>query len=147
MKKGKPILAATRKKSSALVRAQTMIELVSRVGFQWPNLVGPLQKVEEELAELKAELQRKKPNLARIESELGDFLFTICNIAYFFRLSPEKSLHKMLHRFERRFNFVEKSVLKSGRSWRDLSFAELDQFWDEAKKEEKLKAKRKGRRT
>jgi tetrapyrrole methylase family protein/MazG family protein len=135
-----------KKQNGALVRATHIIQAVSKVGFQWPNLTGPLKKVEEELAELKFELKAKKPSPAKIESELGDLLFTICNLAYMLKIPPEQGLHKMLDRFSRRFNYVEKCVKKSGHKWNEFSLADLDYFWDQAKKNEKIK-KHKSRRT
>jgi len=151
MRAKKSLLQIASKNKSALLWANSLIATVSAVGFQWPNLKGPLAKVDEELAELKRELKRSPRDFKKLESELGDLLFTICNLGFLLNISTEKSLRKMLKRFERRFAYVEKAVHKSKKPWRAHSLAALDVFWNEAKllerKKTKVPAKRKARRT
>lgn len=131
----------------ALQKALKVIEKVSRVGFQWPNLEGPLQKLEEELLEFKHELSslgeikswRKQddiPESARekIESELGDLLFSIANVAHFLNINPEDSLRAMLARFEKRFRYVETSAKRDGKELTKMSLEEMDKYWAQAKK-------------
>lgn len=137
----KRILASLKHKNS-LIKADKMIYRVSKVGFQWPNLKEPLRKVEEELAELKYEIFKGKSR-KKLEAELGDFIFTICNLCYFLKISPDRALHKMLQRFQRRFNYVETQVLNSKKPWRNYTLQELDVFWDKAKKLEKSSLRRK----
>lgn len=133
----------------ALQRSLKVIEKVSKVGFQWPDLKGPLEKVREEIGELEAELN-KLGNVTRessehftpdtkrkLEAELGDVLFTISNVAHFLRLNPEDSLRSMLARFENRFRSVEQGAKAQGKKLEDMSLAEMDVLWDEAKTKEK----------
>lgn len=137
----------------ALQRALKLIEKVSRVGFQWPDLEGPLGKIREEVAELEEELRkaggaqggnlnreraRLLPEEARrkLEAELGDLLFTVANAAYFLHVNPEDALRSMLRRFERRFQVVEKGAREAGKRVEELSLAEMDIFWETAKREE-----------
>lgn len=138
----KSILHKIPRRGQALTRADRLIGAVTRVGFQWPDLKGPLQKVAEEFEELKAEIRRKPRDPKKLEAELGDFLFTVCNIAFLLGVPPERAFHKMLDRFERRFRHVEFCVKKSGKSWKQSTFAELDRYWDEAKRREKALARR-----
>lgn len=133
----------------ALQRSLKVIEKVSRVGFQWPDLKGPLEKLREELDELEAELRklgavenirrdREIPESARrdLEAELGDLLFCVSNLAYFLRINPEDSLRSMLRRFERRFRHVEKRAKEMGRRLDGMRLGELDELWLEAKRDE-----------
>jgi tetrapyrrole methylase family protein / MazG family protein len=134
----------------ALQRALKVIEKVSKVGFQWPNLDGPLEKVREELGELEAELRAvggaglnresaaKLPpeKRTKLESELGDLFFTVANVAYFLDLNPEDALRMMLQRFERRFRHVETRAKETGKKLEELSLEQMDVYWTEAKRAE-----------
>lgn len=138
----------------SLQRSTRVIEKVTRVGFQWDDMTGPLAKVEEELRELKQEvlaLEKLNKNNSskniesetailkkRIESELGDLLFTLSNVAHLNRLNPEDALRGTLNRFERRFRHVENRLKWKGKSPEQSNLAEMDQFWDEAKALEKI---------
>jgi tetrapyrrole methylase family protein/MazG family protein len=133
----------------ALQRSLKVIEKVSRVGFQWPDLEGPLEKVREETNELEVEIRaagatsREKaaalPPEARrkLEGELGDLLFTVANVAYFLQVNPEDALRSMLSRFEGRFRFVEQGAKAEGRALESMTLAEMDVLWDAAKRAEK----------
>jgi MazG family protein len=127
----------------ALLRASRTIEKVTRVGFQWPTLEGPLAKAEEELAELKSEImayeasrdsaEREKLR-EKIEDELGDALFTLANLGYLLKIQPEDALRKQLARFETRFRHVEGRVKENGGVLDKTPLEEMDRYWDEAKK-------------
>lgn len=130
----------------ALQHSLKVIEKVSKVGFQWPNLEGPLDKVQEELGEFLAEVKKLGPakewersrelgadSQKKLEAELGDLLFSLANIAHFLRLNPEDSLRAMLGRFGNRFRHVEKRAKETGRSLDSMSLEEMDLFWNEAK--------------
>jgi MazG family protein len=132
------------KGTAPLPRTMKVISKVSRVGFQWPDLEGPLEKLEEEVRELRMALKARQENpesgTEAIESELGDLLFCACNIAHFMKLDPEAALRGTLRRFESRFRHVEKRLLESGRKPGEAPLEEMDRHWDEAKlleKEEK----------
>ncbi len=132
----------------ALFRSLKVIERVSQKGFQWENLEEPIAKVHEELGEFLEELQKAGPPAslnrsttpeiapelrARLESELGDLFFTLSNVAFFLHLNPEEALRTMLQRFEKRFRHVEKRAAEDGREWKEMSLAEMDEYWKEAK--------------
>jgi dephospho-CoA kinase len=126
----------------ALQRAARVLEKVTKVGFQWEDMQGPLAKVEEELSELKNEvlaLEKNENDVLRkkVESELGDLFFTLCNVAYLMKLNPETALRGTMSRFERRFRYVERSLKAQGKTPEQSDLAEMDRFWDEAKKLEK----------
>lgn len=130
----------------ALQRSAKVIEKVSKVGFQWPDLKGPLDKVREELGEFLAEVEKaegEKPlspaTRARLEGELGDLFFTLSNVAHFLKIAPEDSLRSMLGRFEARFRHVETRAREQGKRLEGMSLAEMDVLWDEAKRAEKAR--------
>ena len=127
------LLDSVPKNLPALLRTTKMIEKVSKVGFQWPNLDGPLAKLEEELDELKYEIKNDSP-VEKIEAEFGDLLFSLCNVAHFLKVNPEDSLRKMLVRFEKRFQYVEKELKEQGKTWEESSLEEMDELWNAAKK-------------
>ena len=131
----KSVLDGLKKGLPSLARAEEMIKKVTKVGFQWPDENGPLDKLEEEIAELKAEI--KKGNREKIESEIGDLLFSVCNVAHFANVGPEDALRSFLARFEKRFRHVEKSANVSGKEMKAHSLDELDVYWNEAKRLER----------
>ena len=124
-----------------LPRTMKLIQKVTKVGFQWPDLKGPTEKLEEEVSELKHALAASdlEPDeyLKKIEGELGDVLFSVCNIAYFLKLDPETALRSTLRKFESRFRFVEDRLLEKGKKPEQSNLVEMDQLWDEAKKIER----------
>jgi tetrapyrrole methylase family protein/MazG family protein len=134
----------------ALQRSLKVIEKVSKVGFQWPDLKGPLEKMREELGEFEQEVRSAGAGLNRetsaklpvetrrkLESEMGDLLFTVANVAYFLHLNPEDALRSMLTRFEKRFRAVEAGAKSQERKLEEMSLDEMDMLWDAAKKSEK----------
>ncbi len=106
-------------------------------GFDWPDVSGPLSKVEEELSELRAALLEGP---ARAEEELGDALFALVNVARHLRLDPERALLGTVDRFERRLGVVESLLGAAGRSIAEASEDELAAAWAEAKARERDKA-------
>ena len=118
-----------------LMRAYKLQSKAAKVGFDWPNTAGVLQKIEEELKEV-AEAVAEKDN-DYVEWEIGDVLFAIANYARHLGIEPETALNRANNRFVARFNFIEHSVLASGRNWADFSLVELEKLWQEAKKSEK----------
>ncbi|NBU19972.1 nucleoside triphosphate pyrophosphohydrolase [bacterium] len=128
-----------------LQRSSRVIEKVTRVGFQWNDMDGPISKLEEELEEFKkeilllqAESEKREELRKKTESELGDLLFTICNLAYLNQLNPENALRGTIQRFERRFRHVEKRLKSLGKKPEDSTLDEMNNYWDEAKKLEKV---------
>lgn len=117
----------------SLQRTSRMIEKVSKVGFQWSDLEGPLAKVDEEFQELKTELKAATIDSKRVESELGDLLFSICNLAHMTKINPEDALRGTLARFESRFHFVEDRLREQGKSPEKSTLEEMDALWNQAK--------------
>ena len=120
----------------ALQKTFRTIEKVSRVGFQWEDMEGPLNKVKEEYEELRAEIE-SKASKEKIEGELGDLLFTICNLGYLLEVEPEIALRKSLDKFKRRFQFVESTLKSDGKDFEDVTLQDMDKIWDQAKQLEK----------
>jgi tetrapyrrole methylase family protein/MazG family protein len=131
----------------ALQKASRVLEKVTKVGFQWNDMQGPLAKVDEELAEMKAEalaLEKAKAGTPeaetlrkRLEGELGDLFFTLANVAYLMKVNPEDALRGTLARFETRFRHVERRLKENGKTPDQSDLAEMDRYWDEAKALEK----------
>jgi tetrapyrrole methylase family protein/MazG family protein len=119
----------------ALQRAHRTIEKVTRVGFQWSDLKGPLDKVEEEIKELRIELERG--NHKKAHEEMGDLLFSLCNIAFMTKINPEDALRGFLKKFEGRFRYIESELHKKGSSPQKSTLEEMDHLWSEAKNLEK----------
>jgi len=126
----------------ALLRAYQVQVRASRVGFDWPDLVPALGKLEEELQEFRdamaactaaapAALPSAKEHL---ESELGDVLFTMVNISRFLKINPEEALRKTINRFIDRFQSIETQAAASGRSMSEMTLREMDDLWEEAKR-------------
>jgi len=111
--------------------AYRMQERASGVGFDWPDTEGPREKISEELAELDAELENG--DTARIESEIGDLLFSVINLARKLECDPRAALEKANARFDRRFRKVEHLAAARGLDMGRAPLEELDALWDEAK--------------
>jgi tetrapyrrole methylase family protein/MazG family protein len=122
------ILAGVPKSLPSLLRAYETSKRAVRVGFEWGSLDEVFAKLEEERAELREATQ--SGDVARIESEIGDLLFTIVNIARWLRVEPEEALRKMVNRFTLRFQYMENEADKP---LRELSFDEWDTLWNLAK--------------
>jgi tetrapyrrole methylase family protein/MazG family protein len=124
-----------------VLRTEKVISKVTKVGFQWPDLNGPLEKLEEEVAELKAAIS-ESPEIhteaqAKIESEVGDVLFSVCNVAFLLKVDPEAALRNTLSKFESRFRHVENQLRAKGSTPEQSNLEEMDQYWEEAKQRER----------
>ncbi|HPO50789.1 MAG TPA: MazG nucleotide pyrophosphohydrolase domain-containing protein, partial [Spirochaetota bacterium] len=121
---------------SPLLRSYKLQKEASKQGFDWKDYVGPLGKIEEEFLELKEAIEKKEAE--HIEHEIGDMIFALINLGRFFEIRGDVALTKCNRRFKKRFDFVEESVKKSGKKFKDFTLDELDEFWNEAKKGEQL---------
>jgi len=119
----------------ALTHAAKLTARAGRVGFDWPDAASVLDKLEEEIAELRAELPDGAPS--RIEDEFGDMLFVMANLARKLGLDPEASLRQANAKFARRFGGVEQKLATRGKTPSDATLDEMDALWDEVKREEK----------
>ena len=126
------ILEGVHKDSSSLSQAYQLTRIASRAGFDWPNIEGVLQKLDEEIREFREALalqDRKK-----ICEEIGDLFFVLTNVSRLLHLHPEEALKKALGKFVSRFHYIEKSLRQRGKSLRQSDMAEMDRFWEESKK-------------
>ncbi len=120
----------------AIVKAARMQQKVRAVGFDWEHKEQVWDKVEEELKELKHELTLEN-NQEKIEDEFGDFMFAMVNAARLYGIDPETALERTNKKFKRRFEYVESKTLAQGKDLQTMSLAEMDEYWNEAKKEER----------
>jgi tetrapyrrole methylase family protein / MazG family protein len=118
----------------ALQCAQKLQRKAARVGFDWPDIQGPLDKVTEELGELEAEREAAVPE--RLAWEIGDLLFAIVNVARFLHVDAEDALRMACRRFGARFREVEARAAGSGRCLSQMTLPEMDELWDAAKRGE-----------
>ncbi len=118
----------------ALMRALEVSKRVVKVGFEWPSVSEVLDKVDEELRELRAELEGG--STARAADELGDLLFTLVNVARQLHIDPEDALRQMTHRFADRFRHIEAHALSQGRAVSELPLSEMEAVWQDAKREQ-----------
>lgn len=119
----------------ALMRAVKVQAKASRVGFDWPDVNGPLQKVREEMDEL--EEARKSGDRAAMFEEIGDILFAIVNVARFLKVDPEIALGKTVDKFVARFKHIESRAGEANRQIEDMTLEEMDALWEEAKSPER----------
>jgi tetrapyrrole methylase family protein / MazG family protein len=113
----------------ALMEATEISKKAAGVGFDWPDVEGVLQKLAEEAQELRAAATPQER-----EEELGDLLFTIVNLARFWKLDPELALRQANRKFRSRFAHVEAAQRESGKAWNELELAQMEQWWQEAKR-------------
>jgi len=130
--KRKSRLEGIPKALGALQRGQRMQEKASRVGFDWPNIGGVLDKLHEELTEL-AEAQRLKQDDPHVREELGDVLFTVVNLSRALGIDAETAMREANEKFYRRFAFMEERAAAGGKTLSDLSLDELEELWQLAK--------------
>jgi XTP/dITP diphosphohydrolase len=133
LKEGKQsVLEGVPKSLPALVKASRIQDKVAGVGFDWeaPNQVW--EKVEEELAEFKAEVANA--NQERIESEFGDVLFSMINYARFLKINPENALERTNKKFTKRFQYLEQKAKEINKPLSEMTLSEMDVYWEEAKK-------------
>jgi len=124
----------------ALIRAYRISERAARAGFDWENISGVMQKVEEEWAEFKAEVEHSKSGpqpdskaQKKLSLEFGDVLFTLVNVARFAKLHPETSLADSTRKFEKRFKHLEQAIAHNGQQIEAVSYTELNNLWEKAK--------------
>ncbi len=118
----------------ALLRAQRVQEKASRVGFDWESVDGALDKVSEEIEELRRECADGGPP-ERVTEEFGDLLFALVNVARFMKVVPEDALRGAVDKFDRRFRRVEEVFAQRGTNLRQATLEEMDTVWDEVKNE------------
>ncbi|PZW51070.1 ATP diphosphatase [Humitalea rosea] len=118
----------------ALVRAEKLTKRAARVGFDWPDAEAVLDKLDEEVAELRAELPGADP--LRLADEVGDILFVVANLARKLKLDPEACLRGANQKFTNRFNYVEQALAITGKTPADSTLDEMEAGWAAAKRAE-----------
>lgn len=131
----KSLLSGVPQSMPALLKASRLTEKASRVGFDWRRTEDVLEKLDEELAELREAVAAADP--ASIEDEIGDLLFTIANIARKLNVNPEEALQSTNRKFMSRFASMEDRVRERGVNLDQLALEEMDQLWDDAKAAER----------
>jgi MazG family protein len=117
----------------ALLRAEKLQKRAARVGFDWKTIGPVIDKIEEELSELRSELEAGTIDAARIQDELGDVLFATANLARHCKVDPEAALRSTNDKFERRFRYIERKLAEQGRTPSQASLEEMEELWQAAK--------------
>ncbi|MDR1097327.1 MAG: nucleoside triphosphate pyrophosphohydrolase [Tannerella sp.] len=115
----------------SIVKAQRIQEKARNVGFDWEKREQVWDKVEEELAELREEINRMDDD--KKEAEFGDFIFSMINAARLYGINPDNALERTSQKFIRRFTYLESQTIAKGRSLKEMSLSEMDVLWNEAK--------------
>ena len=123
----------------ALLKAQRTQEKASRVGFDWKDAKGPLEKIKEELRELEEAVAESSDTSldVHVKEELGDLIFAVTNLARHLKADAESALENTTAKFARRFRCVELGAKEQGRNLKDMTLSEMDVLWDKAKACEK----------
>ena len=133
LKEGKTsVLEGVPKSLPAMVKANRIQDKVAGVGFDWEHPEQVFEKLKEELDELQHEVNEN--NAEKIEAEFGDVLFSMINYARFLKVDPESALERTNKKFIKRFQFLEEKAKAINKPLKDMSLAEMDIFWEEAKK-------------
>ncbi len=125
------VLAGVPSALPSLIKADRIQEKASNVGFDWETREQVWDKVNEELEEAKQAIAEGQKE--HIEEEFGDLLFAVVNAARLYKVNPENALEKSNKKFINRFNYIEKCATAMGKHIKELSLAEMDALWDEAK--------------
>jgi MazG family protein len=121
----------------AVMEAYQMATKVSRVDFDWPDVPSVIEKLDEEVEELKQAVADQKPSHREIAGEVGDLLFVAVNVARLLGIDPESALKSSNRKFRRRFRYIEDRLREQGRRPADSDHVEMDALWDQAKLTEK----------
>ena len=138
-KGNKTVLGGVPRSLPAMIKAMRIQEKARGAGFDWEEKHQVWDKVEEEMQEFKEEfnaLKEEDLDKEKASSEFGDLLFSLINYARFIDINPEEALEKTNKKFIRRFQFLEQAVKEQGKNLEDLTLAEMDLIWNEAKKSE-----------
>ena len=118
----------------SIIKAYRIQEKASNIGFDWENKEDAWDKVREEISEF--EKEAKSGNIPDMEQEMGDIFFSLVNVSILYGINPENAIEKTNSKFIRRFNYIEKKASENGKKLTEMTLAEMDKFWDEAKKSE-----------
>lgn len=141
-RRGKPKRSLDKVKAgSALMQAQSLQKSASKLGFDWDGVAGGIEKLEEEIAELKQILPKENEKVddtlkLELEKELGDCVFGLVNVARKLNLDAETATLTCVHKFRSRFGFIEHELAKQGKTAETSSLEEMDALWEQAKQHE-----------
>ena len=130
---GEGLLATVPRNLPALVEAERVASRAAEVGFDWQNADQVLEKLEEELAELAQ--ARRAADREELESEIGDLLFVLVNLARFLQVDPEQALRKTNRRFRERFGYLERRLAEQSKPLTEATLDEMEALWQEAKRQ------------
>lgn len=139
----KSVLGGVPKSLPALIKAMRIQEKARGVGFDWDNRTQVWEKVQEELAELKYEVEKESQNdrqskevavSKKVQEEFGDLLFSLINYARFLKINPDEALERTNLKFIKRFNYLETESEKDGKQLGQMTLQEMDEYWERAKK-------------
>ncbi len=130
------VLGGISRSLPALLRAFKIGTRAAEVGFDWERSEHVVDKIEEEVAELRETLVDNEADIGRAEEEMGDLLFAIANLARKLGIEPETALRKANDKFTRRFEAMEMDIQKSGKTMKDLSLTELEDAWQVVKRQQ-----------
>ena len=128
----KTVLSGVPESLPALIKASRIQEKARNVGFDWDTKEQVWNKVKEEIAEVEEEI--KYQNQDKLEEEFGDLLFSVINAARLYGVNPDNALEKTNRKFIKRFNYLESKAKEMGKSLKEMTLAEMDILWEEAKK-------------
>ncbi|WP_047446237.1 nucleoside triphosphate pyrophosphohydrolase [Alistipes sp. ZOR0009] len=128
----KSVLSGVPSALPALIKANRIQEKARAVGFDWEERTQVWDKVQEELNELRHEIEQM--NREKMEKEFGDLLFSVVNAARLYDIDPESALEKTNRKFIKRFTYLEENTIKKGRSLKEMTLDEMNEIWEEAKK-------------
>lgn len=130
----KTVLSGVPTALPSVIKAYRIQEKASNIGFDWENKEDAWNKVREEISEF--EKETKSGNIPDMEQEMGDIFFSLVNVSRLYGINPEIAIEKTNSKFIRRFNYIEKKASENGMKLTEMTLAEMDKFWEEAKKSE-----------
>lgn len=128
----KTVLQGVPEALPAMIKAYRIQEKAANAGFDWEKPADVWPKVNEEVQEVSQEIQNK--NQDGLEAEFGDLLFAVINAARLYKVNPENALERTNRKFIKRFNYIEQQAIAQGKKINDLTLAEMDELWEQAKK-------------
>lgn len=131
----KSVLAGVPRTLPTLIKAYRIQDKARNVGFDWEERSQVWDKVKEEITEFEAEVEHM--DKAKAEAEFGDVMFSLINAARLYKINPDNALEHTNQKFIRRFNYLEAHTMKQGRQLTDMTLAEMDEIWNQAKAEER----------
>ncbi|MBL4824560.1 MAG: nucleoside triphosphate pyrophosphohydrolase [SAR324 cluster bacterium] len=117
----------------ALMRAEKLGKRAAKAGFDWPEIEPVFEKMDEEILELRSELEKNEISEEAVEEELGDILLSVVSLARHLRVDPELALRRANDKFESRFRFIEKQLFEAAKKPEETELAEYEALWQEAK--------------